>query len=317
MDVRQLKCLLAIAEEGSISRAAERVGIAEPLLGEDLKALEADLGVELLAHNAGGVSTTEIGGVLVAHARSILRAVEQAREDVRTFSAEPRGVVAVGLPTSVSMVLTVPLAETVREDLPHVTLRTMEAMSGHVLTWLERGMVDLGILFNATGLRHLKSQELMVEDLYLIGPTGVGTGRPRFGGVAGEPMSFTDLARLDLALPGRPHGLREVIERQARACGIRLNVAFEMDALNQIKELVAHGSAQSIMSLSAVQGEVERGELIATPLVDPPLRRTVNLVRNPSRPTTSASEEVEAKIVEVASELVSRGRWPADLTTPS
>ena len=115
-------------------------------------------------------------------------------------------------------------------------------------------------------------------------------------------------------MPGRPHGLRELIERHVRACGVRLNVAIEMDALSQIKELVARGSAHSILSLSAVQGELDRGELTATPLVDPPIRRTVNLVRNPSRMTTRASQEVEASIVEVARELVTRGRWPADLT---
>ena len=317
MDVRQLRYFLAIAEEGSISRAAERLGVAQPSLSQHIRHLEEDLGVELLVRSARGVATTESGAVLVAHARGILRAVEQAREDVRHLSDEPRGVVAVGLPSSVSMVLTVPLAETVRVDLPHVTLRTMEAMSGHVLTWLEEGMVDLGILFNAAGLRHLMVRELMVEDLYLIGPTGEGTGQPRFGGVMDQPASLSDVTRLELALPGRPHGLRELIERHARACGVRLNVAIEMDALSQIKELVARGSAYSILSLSAVQGELDRGELIATPLVDPPIRRTVNVVRNPSRMTTRASQEVEARIVDVARELVTRGRWPADLTAPA
>ena len=178
MDVRQLRYFLAIAEEGSISRAAERLGVAQPSLSQHIKNLEEDLGVELLVRSARGVSTTESGAVLVAHARGILRAVELAREDVRHLSTEPRGVVAVGLPSSVSMVLTVPLAETVRVDLPHVTLRTMEAMSGHVLNWLEEGTIDLGILFNAAGLRHLVVKELMVEDLYLIGPGVRGRARP-------------------------------------------------------------------------------------------------------------------------------------------
>ena len=67
------------------------------------------------------------------------------------------------------MILSVPLAETVRNDLPKVTLRAMDAMSGHVQSWLSEGTIDLGILYDVNAVRHLKVQPLLVEDLFQIG----------------------------------------------------------------------------------------------------------------------------------------------------
>lgn len=313
MDLRQLRYFLAIAEEKSISRAAERLGVAQPSLSQHVMRLEADLGVPLLVRSSRGVTPTEAGERLLQHARGILRAVATAREDVRDLGGRARGTVAIGLPSSTSMALAVPLAEAVHRRLPDVTLRTMEAMSGHVLGWLEDGMIDLGVLYNASGIRHMTVDELMSEDLYLIVPPDAAPPGGAPGGVARAPIPLAELGAHPLVLPGRPHGLRELIDRHVRAAAVRLAVAVEMDALSQIKELVARGALQTVLALAAVRPELDRGELVAVPIVDPPIRRTVALARNPSRPPTQASRAVAGLLVEVVRELVARGRWPGTL----
>ena len=309
MDLRQLRYFLAIAEERSISRAAERLCVAQPSLSQHVMRLEADLGVTLLVRSSRGVSTTEAGERLLEHARSLLRAVEAAREDVRTLGAQTRGMVAVGLPSSTSMVLAVPLAEAVREALPDVTLRTMEAMSGHVQDWLEDGAIDLGILYNASGIRHMAVQELMTEDLYLIQSPKACPSATVADGVARRSVALADVSALPLVLPGRPHGLRELVDRYARATAVPLTVAVEMDALTQIKALVARGSVATVLALAAVRQELARGELIAVPIAEPAIRRTVSLVRNPSRTSTRASRAVERLMIEEVVGLVQRGVW--------
>ena len=146
MDIKQLRYFVAIAEEGSLSAAAGRIGIAQPSLSQHVKNLEQQLGIDLLARSPRGVALTQSGVLLLSHARRILAAVEQASEDVRASGLDPRGEVSFGLPSSVSMVLSVPLAETVRLELPEVRLRAIEAMSGFIQGWLEEGSIDLGIL---------------------------------------------------------------------------------------------------------------------------------------------------------------------------
>lgn len=94
----------------------------------------------------GGVTLTEPGAVLLAHARGVLAAVEATVEAVRQAGAEPQGEVAFGLPSSIASVLSVPLAETVRLELPKVRLRVIDAMSGFIQGWLEDQSIDLGML---------------------------------------------------------------------------------------------------------------------------------------------------------------------------
>ena len=90
--------------------------------------------------------------MLLRHARLILKAVDDAKEEVRNTATTPTGKVVFGLPSSVSMVLSVPLAETVRHEVPKVRLRAVDAMSGFIKEWIEEGQIDLGILYETGGV---------------------------------------------------------------------------------------------------------------------------------------------------------------------
>ena len=83
MDVRQLRYFVAIAEEGSLSAAAQRLNVAQPALSQHVIALEGRLEVKLLERSPRGVTLTQPGEVLLAHARSILAALDDARAAVR------------------------------------------------------------------------------------------------------------------------------------------------------------------------------------------------------------------------------------------
>jgi len=80
-----------------------------------------------------------------------------------------------------------------------------------------------------------------------------------------------------------------------------------------MKTLVSRGSAYTILARAAIVEELHRKTLIAVPICDPVVRRTVYLVRNPSRPVTQAVLKVERLIVEIVTELVTKGRWPGEL----
>lgn len=307
MDIRQLRYFVAIAEEGSLSAAAQRVNVAQPSLSQHVISLERELDVTLLERSSRGVSLTESGEVLLDHGRRIIAAMDVAAEAVRQSGSAPQGEVTFGLPSSIAMVLSVPLAETVRLELPKVRLRAIDAMSGFIKTWLEDQSIDLGMLYDLGSVRHLSHRQLMTEELHFFSAPDAWP----FNSRAGSPVPVADLPQVELVLPSPHHGLRIMIERNIKPHGVTLDVATEMDGLGQIKTMVARGSGYTILAPAAAIDFVERGELIMAPIVEPRLVRPVYLVRNPAKPVTRASRELERITLEVIRDLVARGIWQA------
>ena len=104
-----------------------------------------------------------------------------------------------------------------------------------------------------------------------------------------------------------------LIDRATKSKFVELNIVVEMDSLTQIKSLVSRGSAFTILAPAAAEDFEERGELISSKITDPVISRPVYLVRNPEKPKTKASFEVEKSTSEVVTDLVNRGHWPGKL----
>jgi LysR family nitrogen assimilation transcriptional regulator len=307
VDLRQLRYFVGIVDEGSISLAAQRLRVAQPALSHHVRNLEGELGVALLVRGTHGVRPTEAGSRLYEHAILILRSIDEALDQVRELGGEPRGPVTLGLPSSVALVLAVPLVEAVRERLPGVRLRLMEGMSGTILEWLHGNRLDLAMLFDLAQQRTLRTKTLLTEDLHAVCPPGGDRG----------DIAFADAASLPLILPGRPHGLRERLERAARETGIALNVMAEIDGLPQIKMLVQRGVGSSILSLSAVREEVLDGRIGTRRVIRLTLRRTISLCTPKGRPPPAAAEAVREILHRTIRDLIDRGAWPCQPCIPA
>ena len=283
MDIRHLRYFIAISEEKSLAAASHRLGVAQPSLSQHVIKLEEELGVSLMQCSTRGIVLTEDGLRLVHHARSICHSLDLCLAEMRDASGVTRGPVVLGLPPSVSMVLSVPFAETVRVDLPQVRLQATEPMSGFIRGWIADQTVDLGFLYDVDPADRFSTIHLLD-------------------------------AGLELILPSPSHGLRKTIERHARAIGITLNVVIEMDAMTQIKELVARGSGYTVFAPAAAHDFVARGELVKAPIAVPDIHRPVYLCSNPDKPLTRATRAVERLTLEVTAELVTRGIWEGRLS---
>ncbi len=307
MDIRQLRYFIAIAEEGSLSAASHRLRVAQPSLSQHVIKIEQELGVTLITRSPRGVALTPSGEILLRHAREICQSMSVCQEMVKKSGSVLEGSVAFGLPSSISMVLSVPLAETVRHALPKVKFRAVEAMSGFIREWLLDETIDLGFLYDFDDARLFEARELMQEDLYFFAAAdNWPIARP-----VGQPVTLAEIAGLELILPSQHHGMRRTIEKYASTRGLTLNVCVEMDALAQIKELVARGSGFTILAAAAAHDRVERGDLVSSPIIEPTITRTVYLVRKLTRPQTFVSREVERITLDVINELVGRGIWKA------
>jgi LysR family transcriptional regulator, nitrogen assimilation regulatory protein len=305
MDAKQLKFFVKIAEKRSLAAAAEALGITQPSLSIQVKSLETRLGTELLVRSTRGVVLTQAGEVLLRHAGLILQAIETAKQEVREAGERPSGRVVFGLPSSASMVLSVPLAETVRLTFPDIQLRAVDAMSGFIKEWLEEQSIDMALLYETVGLKNVEVTTLLYEDLHFYAPPDIWP----LSTPPGADVPMAALQGLEFVAPSKSHGLRMMIDKACKEAGLALRYVVEMDSLSQIKSLVARGSAFTILAPAAAHDFEARGELVSSRIVDPVITRPVHLVRNPETPRSRAAAEVERLTLEVVADLLRRNIW--------
>lgn len=311
MDLRQLRYFIAIAESPSLSAAARALGVAQPSLSQNVVRMEDELGVRLVERSPRGTVLTDDGILLLRHARKVCTAFDHCLDEMREVGDALRGKVSFGMPPSVSMVMSVPLAETVRVEFPDLRLRAIEAMSGYIKTWIDDGTVDIGFIYDLAKANHFRTIHVLNERLFFFSaPDAWPLESP-----PGAPVRLCDLQDLELILPSPSHGLRKTIEGYAQPRGVHLNVTIEMDAMTQIKELVARGSGHTIFSPSAVHDFVARGDLVKAPITDPDMVRPVYLATNPARTSSRACRAIAQVTLDVARDLVQRGIWEGDLET--
>lgn len=306
MDLRQLRYFVAIVEQGSFSKAAAALNVAQPALSLHVRNMEADLKTPLLFRSPQGVVAMEAGEILLRNARIIIDQFAVAAEEIRGHEAEPAGEVRLGLPGTISQILSVPLIMAARKRYPKIKLRIAEAMSGFVLEWMRDGRIDLAVLYISVDDRGLASRQVLTEELCLLGPPEPleNTRLP-----AETTLAYADVARLPLILPSLNHGLRELVEREAAQAGLMLNTIIDVDSYGNIKELVEEGMGYSILPYNAIAREVQEGRLIHRNITAPVLKRDVHLVHTATRPMTNAVAAIEQLCRSTLLSLAQTGRW--------
>jgi LysR family transcriptional regulator, nitrogen assimilation regulatory protein len=305
MDLKQLRYFVQISECGSLSRASEILRIAQPSLSLQLKNLEEELGVFLMVRHSKGVTLTELGVSFYDHAQKIIREVDQAKELIQTKATTPIGRVSVGLPTSACKGLAVPLMNAVERDYPRIHLHLVEALTGSLDEWIQAGRLDVALLYDHRAFANVAWTEMMIEELMLI--SGAANYFPTT-----RPVDFQQLSGLKLVLPSRSHILRTVLEQHAARAKIPLNVTIESDSLNGMIQFVMAGYS-TILPHFAVAGEIERGELFATPFADPSPSWRLSVVMSKRTLNPRASQAVTLALAQVIKALVEKNEWRATL----
>jgi LysR family nitrogen assimilation transcriptional regulator len=303
IDVKQLKAFSTLAEFGSFSRSAGVLGVAQPVLSRQIKALEQELGVALFYRNGRGTVLTEAGKVLNQYAKDLVDTVDRAASEVMALKSSPRGTIVIGLPPSVGIVLTVPLVQHFREAFPLISLRVIEGFSGHVLEWLLTGKIDVAVLYNAPRTGSLRAEPLLTDELFLLGPAE--------GGILPDAESVPArlLSEIPLILPARPHGLRMLIDSMLGEAGIVPRVEIEVEAMPSTLGLVENGVGYTILSYSTAHARVQAGRMRAWRIVEPGITRQLILATSSQRPTTPAMRSLVAMVGQEVRSLTEQGLW--------
>lgn len=304
MDLRQLRSFREIAEAGSLSRAADRLRIAQPALSRQIRLLEAEAGLALFTRHGRGMALTEAGQELLARVAGPMRQLEGAIADVRALSGAVAGQVALGMMPTVAAVLAGPLSRRVAQRHPEVSLRVVEGYTGHLTEWVQRGATDATLLYGPADNVHLPTRDLFVETLVLAGPPGSGLSPD-------TPVTLAAAARYPLVAPSRPHGLRAIVDTGAARARVTLTVRHEADSFLVLKDLVECGLGFAILPRSSIRREEAEGRMMIAPLVRPALRRHVVLAMPSDRLPGRATEAVLALLTEEIAARAKAGDWVA------
>lgn len=268
MNLRQLKYFVGVVDAGNMTRAAEQLHVAQTALGMQIRQLEEDLGVALLVRHSRGVEPTKAGSLLYTRATAILKLVDESRKDVRNCERENSEAIRLGVTPALMIACGTEIALTVREQLPHVFLSIVEAMSHVLVDGLLKNETDFILCYDVPDLPQLSRTALLQDDLVLVTLPG-----PK----KGQPIAFVDALEESLAMPEEGDTVRSAVTRTARDLGLELKVAYEVRSVSAMKSLVGRGAASSILPYFAVIDELRDGKLDARPITMPAIKRTLFL----------------------------------------
>ena len=301
-----MRTIIHVAELGSLSKAADRLNIAQPALSRQVRLLEEELGVRLFERHGRGMVISEAGQEVLRHAHRIAAEIQEIRTIQSDDDVSLKGHVSIGMPPTISDILAVPLVSAFQNRHPDATVRIVSAYSSYVLDWLHRGDVDVAILFESTNARSLKSEPLIEEKLFLIGPKTEEES-------AREVVSFSNLKGQPLLLPSMGHSLRALLEDCSKGHDFRLNVAIETDSYSILKNLVRAGHGKTILPLAPIHQEIADGSLSFQPLSNPVPRRRLRLSIPADRPPTRLARFAHTALQTSVKNLAVSGDWPGVL----
>ncbi|MBD8092125.1 LysR family transcriptional regulator [Pseudomonas fluorescens] len=249
LELRQLKAFVAIAEEGYITRAAERLGMQQPPLTRLLQSLEAQLGVMLMERLPRGVRPTTAGLALLDEARDILARAEGVADVVSRAARGERGRLAIGFTSSAALHPFVPsVLRRFREAFVGVSVVLEEAGTGELLDALVQEKLDAAFIRSPlSGTQQLQDEPILVEPMLLALPTDHPLALD-----AGHPLPLAALANEAFVLYRRRVGLGlyDAILVACREAGFSPQVVQEAPRMTATLSLVAAGLGVSIVPAS-------------------------------------------------------------------
>lgn len=257
LDLRKLRAFVTVVEEGSISRAAERLFIQQPPLSRLLQGLEQDFGVPLLVRQPRGVVATDAGSVLLQEARALLSRADQLEAAMQRAAQGKQGSITVGFTSSSALHSFVPeVLRRYREIYPTVSTQLEEAGSTELLQGVLAQRIDLAFVrMPVHGMPELKVERVLQEPMLVALPAGHRLAtQPR-----NEPISLKLLANEPFVLYRRPagQGLYDAILAACFRAGFSPQIVQEAPRLTSCLSLVGAGLGVSIVpqSITRLGGE--------------------------------------------------------------
>lgn len=302
MELHQLEYFVAVAEEGSFTRAAARVHVAQPGVSAQVRRLESELGQRLLDRSGRAVRLTDAGTAVLPFARAALSAVANARLAVDELAGLVRGQVTVGMVSGCSIPVMPELLAGFHERYPGVSIALSEDASDRLTGLLGDGRMDLALIGSA-GLVVAGLQTAVVADEALV--AAVSTASPL---TARTTLPVEALRDHPLICLPRGTGVRAALDAACGRAGFQPRIVLEATALPMVAQLAGRGLGVAILPASSARAHEPALHILA--IGRPPVRSRLELAWHPATATSPAA----VALIEHARAFVRRleaGREPA------
>jgi len=281
MEIHQLEYLIAVAEEGGFTRAAEKLLVAQPSLSQQIKKLEHEVGQPLFDRLPRGVVLTEAGQRLLEYARRVLNELSDAKKRVRDVGDHVSGAVTVGaIPTIAPFVLPAAV-QGCAQRWPGVTFTVIEDVTAHLFARLAHGELDVALISSSDGFPGIHIETVASEPLFLVVGRGHRLAKRR-------RVSWSDLRDEPFLVLHDMHCLAGQVLQFCEHQPVKPRIVAWGEQLNTIAAMVATGLGVSIVP--AMFRATDRSpERIYLPFAAPAPRRELCVARSAFRYRTNAA----------------------------
>lgn len=279
MLLRHIRYLLAVADHGNFTRAAEALHVSQPALSQQIKQLESNMGVLLFDRSGRRIVPTDAGRVYLEHARRSLRELDAGRRAVMDVSDLSRGQLRLGITPTFTEYLVAPLLDGFNELHPGVGITLTEMSLEQIIDALINDVLDLAIGFTGDHGAEIHSQALFDEKLCLV------TADSLFDGQA--PLTLADLKTLRFALLAPGFATRMAVDAWCQKQRFTPNIVLEANSIAILLKVVKQGRMATILPDAIVREQAGLRELQTTHLLP---SRTAALLRRKNGYQSVASD---------------------------
>jgi DNA-binding transcriptional LysR family regulator len=266
-----LRSFLQVAELGSVSAAAKALGLTQPAVTKQIRALEAALECGLLERAGRGIRLTPAGGLLAEYGRRSVAVLSEFQQVLGELQQGKSGQLVIGAGVTTSVLLLPNWLRELGRRFPGIDVSVRTGTSRDVEAWVVAAEVDLGFVTSEPRRGELVARPVFEEEIVLVVEPSAARERMR-------------LEELPLILFPRSTGFRSYLEQRWLERGLSPQVKMETDSVEAIKSFVAVGLGASFLPLSTVEDELRRGVLARVVAQGMgPLRRRTTLIRRQDR----------------------------------
>jgi DNA-binding transcriptional LysR family regulator len=299
MDTRQLAAFCAVVEKQSFSQAAEQLGVTQPAVSLQVRALEKRLGTQLLDRSGRRVEPTEAGLRLYRGAQRLLALEEQVLDEVISEAAgDLAGLLSIGASTGPAAVVVPVLLCEFQRAHPAVRVALEVHDTRAVVELVADRRLELGIVGAAPRHRAVRFEPFASDEVVLVCPPD-----HRF---AGRTVDVHELASETLVVMQEGAGVRRIVDDELRRLGLRLrdlDVRLELGLQESVRSAVLAGYGVTFISRASVETELASGALAEARIEGMHGRREISIARGTGRVQTRVADAFSAFARERAAAL--------------
>jgi|UniRef100_UPI0040474BC1 LysR family transcriptional regulator, nitrogen assimilation regulatory protein len=292
MDLKQIQYFVALYEEQSVTRAAQRLNIVQPALSMQIAKLERDVGRQLFRRSARGMTPTPAGDEMHATFAPIISAFTTARAKVVRSGGELSGHVQVGVVASLGHSILPNTLMRFMAEHPRVTLSFMEGLTDTISESVANGQLDLALINRPTRPTGLTIKQVIKEEVLLVSSHNAPED------IAAH-VRLSEVKDRPFIMPTKSHGLRQLITRALTQANLSIIPVLEIDSFTSIATLVNEGQYLTFFPEDIVRNLRWRASinLRTHHLTAPTMHREIVCATNPRRPLSPAAEKLSTALI--------------------